>query len=131
LNLLISDYFLVEHPRGRQECCLHTRYANAACNPSISFCTCFFPSGSSNPPATEVRRPKICASPCQLTFVPPPVGARSNPAIRLTVPPAMLPCPLYWARFGRSFSVSSIFTSAVPLMYEIPTFTLTVKCVAS
>src|SRR5207302_1974102 len=33
-------------------------YCKAACRPSISFCTFFFPSGSSKPPATEVSRPK-------------------------------------------------------------------------
>src|SRR6202040_3636559 len=42
---------------------------SAACNPSINFCTFFLPSGSSKPPATDVRPPKICASPCHATLV--------------------------------------------------------------
>src|SRR5438309_1283450 len=100
---------------------------SAACNPSINFCTFFLPKGSSNPPATDISRPKICASPCQMTLVPPSTGERSNPAVNETFPPATLPCPLYCARLGRSACTSSMFTSATPLIYEIPTFTFTVK----
>src|SRR5207244_7528619 len=106
-------------------------HLRAACNPSINFCTFFRPSGSSSPPATDVNRPKTVASPCQATFVPLFTGDKSNPAVSETFPPATLPCPLYCARLGRSASASCIFTSAVPLMEEIPTFTLTVKWVAS
>src|SRR5581483_4030030 len=104
---------------------------NAACRPLISFCTFFLANGSSNPPATEVSRPKICASPCQATLVPSEFGDRSNPATSEVFPPATLPCPLYCARVGRSACASSIFTFAVPLICDIPTFTFTVKCVGS
>src|SRR5581483_5632901 len=69
-------------------------YVNAFCKPSINFCTFFFPSGSSNPPATEVRRPKTWASPFHMTLVPSAVGERSKPAVTETLPPATLPCPL-------------------------------------
>ncbi len=63
-----------------------------------------------------VKRPKICASPCQATLVPPSSGDRSKPAVNATFPPATLPCPLYCAPFGRSAWANSIFTSATPLM---------------
>src|SRR5205807_10655853 len=66
-------------------------YLRAACNPAISFCTFFRPSGSSSPPATEVSRPKICASPCQATLVPLSTDDKSNPAVSETFPPATLP----------------------------------------
>src|SRR5208283_3055564 len=83
------------------------------------------------PPATDASRPKICASPCQSTLVPHAFAARSNAATTVTFPPATTPCPWYCARRGRSASANSIFTSALPLIYEIPTFTLSAKCVAS
>src|SRR6266446_5676625 len=102
-------------------------HLSAACSPSINFCTFFLPNGSSNPPATDISRPKICASPCQMTLVPPSTGERSNPAVNETFPPATLPCPLYCARLGRSAATSSTFTSATPLIYAIPTLTFTVK----
>src|SRR5207248_3410505 len=60
-----------------------------------------------------------------------PTAARSNPATILVLPPLTAPCPVYFARLGRCASANTRFTSAVPLIYETPTSTFTVKCVAS
>src|SRR6266851_794283 len=60
---------------------LECGYFSAARSPSISFCTFFLPSGSNSPPAMDARPPKICASPCQATFVPAPAANRSKPAV--------------------------------------------------
>src|SRR5437588_7442328 len=73
------------------------RYVSAACSESINLCTFLRASGSSSPPAIEVSRPKICASPLHFTLVPVGVGERSNPAVTLALPPATLPWPTYLA----------------------------------
>ncbi len=117
---------------SRHEGSLNPRYVHAKCclqavdqlSGLVSF-----RAARASPPATEVRRPKICASPCQATRVPaavPGVDRTLRPCSRFRRP--TLPCPLYCARLGRLASASSIFTSAIPLMYEMPTFTFTLKC---
>src|SRR5438445_13857567 len=88
-------------------------HLRAACNPSINFCTFFRPSGSSSPPATDVNRAQIVASPCQSNFVSLLTGAKSNPPVRVTIPPATLPCTTYYTCLARSASSSYTYRSSI------------------